>query len=294
VISTPRRRARALPVVAALLVTVGWGLTGIAHADVSSFVLSPKSGPPGTVVTVSGTGCSPGPTNSESSDYVAVQAPTLQLYDKQIRVRKNGSWHGTFKVPSDANAGLAAAVAALCVRDTLPSLSTWYLPQTFTVTAPPTPTTTAPGGTTPTTPTTPTTKKPTGTTPPTHDEGPGPDGGGGPGSTVPVFGGFPPDTSGGNTGGGTDRGGSDGGGSETTRPGTTRAGLNRASRGMPAARAADLSVPRLPGAHVAGASGLGWIAWVLLALVIAAAGAPFWLRRSRRSDEEDGAAVETR
>jgi hypothetical protein len=60
---------------------------------------------------------------------------------------------------------------------------------------------------------------------------------------------------------------------------------------MPAARAADLSVPRLPGAHVAGASGLGWVAWLLLALVVAAAGAPLWLRRSRRSDEDDGAAV---
>jgi len=46
---------------------------------------------------------------------------------------------------------------------------------------------------------------------------------------------------------------------------------------------------------VAGTSGLGWIAWVLLALVIAALGAPFWLRRSRRSDEDDSAAaVETR
>jgi hypothetical protein len=292
VISTPRRRARALPVVAVLLVALGWASTGIARADVSSFALSPTSGPPGTVVTASGTGCSPGSTVSASSDYVAVAAPTLQLYDKQIRVRKDGTWHGTFKVPSDANAGLAAAVAALCVSDTLPSLTTWYVPQTFRVTAPPTTTTTAPGGTTPTTPTT---KKPTGTTPPTQDEGPGPDGGAGPGSTVPVFGGIPPDTSGGNTGGGTARGGSDGGGSATTKPGTTRAGLNRATRGMPAARAADLSVPRLPGAHVAGAGGLGWIAWLLLALVIAALGAPFWLRRSRRSDEDDGAVVvETR
>ncbi|MDQ1510494.1 MAG: hypothetical protein QOG50_2338 [Actinomycetota bacterium] len=290
-----RRRSRAIPVVAAALVALGWCSAGVADAAispfilVSSFTLAPTSGPPGTVVNVSGKDCSPEFTNSASSDYVAIEAPTLQVNDMQIPVHKKGSWHGSFRVPAGASTGVAAPVAALCFTDTLPSLTTWYTPQTFTVTAPAPTTTTRPTTTTPgtTTPTTPTTNKPNGTTPPTRG-GPSPDGGGGSGSTGPAFGGFPPGTSGGNTGGGTDNTGSDNGGAGTTRSSTTKRAAGRTA----AARAADLSVPELPAARVAGASGLGWLSWLLLlALIVATVGTPFWLRRSRRSEDDDTAAV---
>jgi len=276
--NTARRRARAFPAVAAGLVALSWLSTGVAGAAISSaspFAVSPASGPPGTVVNVNGKDCSPGSTNSAASDYVAINAPELQVTDMQVPVHQNGSWHGSFRVPAGSNAGIAAAVAALCVTDTLPSLSTWYMPQTFTVTAPAptTTTTTAPGGTTPTTPTT---KPPTTTTPPTHGGGPSPDGGGAPGSTSPVFGGFPPGPASGNAGGGTGKSGSAPTGSSTAKGRTA------------AARAADLSVPELPSARVAGPRGLGWLSWVLLcALIAGAIGAPLWLRRSRRSVEED-------
>jgi hypothetical protein len=93
-----------------------------------------------------------------------------------------------------------------------------------------------------------------------------------------VFGGFPPDDPGGS------RGGSANGGSATTRPGAIKADVSRATHRPRAARAADLSVPGLPAAQVAGTGGLGWLAWLLvLVLVVSAVGAPFWLRRSRRS-----------
>lgn len=273
-----RRRSRAISVMFAVLVAISWCSAGVARAAITSFTLSPTSGPPGTVVKVSGTDCSPGLTRSASSDYAAVAAPTLKV-SIRIPVGKTGAWHGSFRVPADATSGLETLVVALCVSDGLPLLTTLYTPQTFTVTTPTTttrPTTTTPGGTTPTTPTT---KKPNGITPPTHGGGPSPDGGGGSASTVPVFGGLPPGTSGASTGGGSGK----------ARPGTTKAALNRATA---AARAADLSVPELPAAHVAGASRLGWLSWLLLfALIIAAVGAPLWLRRSRRSDEDDTAAV---
>ena len=276
---TTTSRRRVLPVAAAVLVAAAWGSAGIASAEVSSFTLSPTAGPPGTVVSVSGHDCEPGSTNSAASDYVAVSAPQLHVNDMQVPVHKNGSWHATFRVPADANVGLAAAVGALCVTDTLPSLNTSYAPQTFTVTAPPATTTTAAPGST-TTPTTPTTKKPNSTTTPTHGGTPSSDDGAGPGSTVPYFGGFPPGTSGGTTQGGT------GGTSATAARGAVKAHPTRATR---AARAADLSAPGLPAAHIAGASGLGWLAWVLLlALVSAAVAGPLWLRRSRRPDDAAG------
>ena len=273
VITTPRRPPRAALCYAAALVVIGSWSTGVAGAAPTGFDLSPTSGPPGTVVTASGTGCSPGFTVSAMSDYVLITAPSLQV-SVRAPVARDGSWHRSFTVPADANAGVQVLVFALCVSDGLAVLTALYTPQTFDVTAPPAPTTTTPGGTTPTTKpngsggTTPTT--PGGTSPGNREE---------PGSTVPVFGGFPPDSSGGGDAS-PDRG-SGPGGSATTRPGAIKADVRRAA-GMPAARAADLSAPGLPAARVTASSGLGWLAWLLLAaLVIAAVGAPLWLRRSR-------------
>lgn len=275
--TTTRRRARAVLSCAAILVFVGSWSTGVAEAAITSFDLAPTSGPPGTVVKVDGTACSPGLTVSATDDYVAIAAPGFQV-SMQAPVAANGSWHASFKVPAGANAG-ASPVAALCVSDGLPSLTTVYTPQTFTVTAPPsttTTTTTAPGSST-----TPTTKKPPpGTSPPTHGGTPS-TGDGNPGSTVPGSVVVPPPATSGNTGGGSTTGGS-------AKP-SQRAIKADVSR---AARAADLSAPELPASLVTGAGGLGWLAWLLLvALVVAAVGAPYWLRRSRRPQADDAAAA---
>jgi hypothetical protein len=265
----------------------GMASGGVADAAITGFALSPTSGPPGTVVSVSGTGCSPGLTVSGASDYVTVTAPTLQISTTRIATAANGSWHGSFTVPAGAKGlGLGSLVAAVCTSNALPSLTTLYTPQTFTVTAPP-------AVTTPTTPTTPTTKPhgPGTTTPPTN--GGNPPVRGGPTSTVPVPGGVP-DGSGANPGSGGGNGGSKSGngGSGSARPGPTHIDVQRAAEAS--ARAADLSTPELPAADTAGAGGLGWLAWLLLlALVVAAVGTPFWLRRSREpeaaADAGDGA-----
>jgi hypothetical protein len=275
VVTKAGRRTRAALAGLAAFVAIGSWSAGVADAAItaiSTFDLSPTSGPPGTIVNFSGTACSPGLTRSATSDYVAITAPAFQI-SMQAPVTDNGSWHGSFTVPADAPTGLPSLVLAHCFSDGWPSITTIYAAQTFTVTAPP------PATTTSTTPTT----KPNGsggTTPPTTGEEPGPDGGGG--STVPVVGGFPPDDSGGSRGG-----------SATTRPGAIKADARRATHSARAARAADLSVPGLPAAHVTSAGGLGWLAWLLvLVLVVSAVGAPFWLRRSRRSQADaigDGA-----
>ncbi len=200
-----RTRRRALPLQllapAALLLALGWIWAGSAGAAITSFTLSPTSGPPGTVVNISGAGCSPGLTVSSSSDYVAVSGPTKQA-SMRIPVRANGSWHGSFTVSANATAGtspLGAPVLALCVSDGLPSITTVYTPQTFTITA--APTTTTPRTTNPTTPT-PTTHRPGSTTPPTRRNAPPP---GGTTSTAPVSGGPPPAAPGGSSGGSSGR-----------------------------------------------------------------------------------------
>jgi hypothetical protein len=272
---TTAGRARAVLCCAAALVTVGAWATGVAGAAItaiSSFDLSPTSGPPGTTVNFAGTACSPGLTREAESDYAEITAPAFHV-SMRAPVADNGSWHGSFKVPANAPTGLPSLVLAVCYSDGWPSFTTIYSAQTFTVTAPPSTTTPTTTSTTPTTPTT----KPGGsggTTPPTNGD-PGPGGGNEPGSTAPAFGGFPPDSSGDNTRGG----------AATKPPGTKKADVSRATHR--AARAADLSVPGLPAAQVSGTGGLGWLAWLLvLVLVVSAVGAPFWLRRSRRSQAD--------
>ena len=77
---TARRRVLpGLGLFVALFVVAGWLSAGSAQAAVTPFVLSPTSGPPGTVVHVGGTGCSPGVSLSATSDFVEVTATTLDL-----------------------------------------------------------------------------------------------------------------------------------------------------------------------------------------------------------------------
>jgi hypothetical protein len=276
--------SRVAVVVFAVLAAGWWSFSGPAGAAVLAFALAPTSGPPGTHVAVSGTGCSPGLTLS-ASDFVAVAAPTFGV-TVQRPVEADGSWHGTFKVPADAVAG-DAAVAAVCVTDGLPSLTTLYTPQVFTVTtasattttSQPPPTTT--GGTTPTT-TGGTTPKPGGGSTPTTPGGPPPDTGGGsePSTTVPTSDGVPSGGPNGGPGGG-EAGNKSGAGA---RP--VKADVDRAPRrATPMGRAADLRAPELSAARINDMSELDWLAWTLLiALVVAAVAAPLVLRRIRSRD----------
>jgi hypothetical protein len=213
----------------------------------------------------------------------------------QAPVAANGSWHGSFTVPADAGnlSALGSLVTALCVTDGLPSLATLYTPQTFTVTPPPAttaPTTSTPGTTHPTTPTTkphgPGTTTPVGAPPARGTTTPPPDDG--PGSTLPVTGEIPGASR--PTGSGPDSGGR-GSGSATTHPRSGKVDIARAT--SEGARAADLNVPELPAGHGTRGSGLGWLSWLLvLALVAAAIGTPLWLRRSHPAPVEPADAGE--
>jgi hypothetical protein len=275
--------SRVAVVVFVVLVAAWWSFSGPAGAAVLPFVLAPTSGPPGTHVNFSGTGCSPGLTLT-SSDFVAVAAPTFSV-TVQRPVEADGSWHGSFKVPADAVAA-DAAVAAVCVTDGLPSLTTQYTPQVFTVTTSSPTTTTQPpttttGGTTPTTPGSTTPKAGGGTTPTTRGTPP-PDTGGGsePSTTIPTSEGVP--SGGSNPGpGGGEAGNKSGAGA---RP--IKANVDRATRrATPMGRAADLRAPELSAARINHMSELDWLAWTLLiAFVFAAVAAPLLLRRLRGRD----------
>ncbi|MDP9336790.1 MAG: hypothetical protein M3Q30_26250, partial [Actinomycetota bacterium] len=164
----PRRRGTLGAVVALAVIAVASLATrGVAGAAVQSFSVSPRSGPPGTVVDVSGTACSPGITVTPAQDYVQISS-TMQPLSTNIPVAAGGSWSGSFTVPSNATPA-AGLIFAVCFTNALPSLTTTYTPQGFTVTAnPPTTTTTARN----TLPTTPTTARPTTITPPPTTPGP--------------------------------------------------------------------------------------------------------------------------
>jgi len=272
---------------------VGVGLAGLlagfvagygspaADAAVTAFVLSPHAGPPGTVVQVSGAGCNPGLPGSAQTDFVAVTAAALGVVVK-IPVHANGTWSGDFTVPATASSG-AAEVAPICVSGALPSLTTIYMPQTFTVTAGP-PTT--PGTTTPpagsTTPRTKPSDHPTtvfvpddpsvvvgvpSTNPQVTSDSAGTDGTspGAPGSTA-------------------------GSHATSTAPHAAGNGKRPAAAGSATLEQADL------GSYGASADdgGLGWLSWLLLlALVSAAGGATvlIWRARRTRAAATDGETV---
>ncbi len=251
------------------------GSSGRAGAAVLGFGASPSSGPGGTVVQVSGSGCAPGITLSPAQDHVEISSTALAL-STDLAVAADGSWHGSFTVPANAPA-LPGLVAAVCFTNGLPSLTTIYTPQTFTVTGPllpavPVTTPTLPTlPTTPTLPSTPTTEIAQHST--TTTIGPGRTTTPGSTTTTPGTGtgvGTPSD--GGNGGGGA-RGGSGAGapsGSSVSGParGSSAASPAGAQR---AATAAALENPELTSSTSRGSSGSAWILWlVLLALVIGA------------------------
>jgi hypothetical protein len=214
-----------------------------ASADLlGNFSLSPTSGPPGTVVTVSGTDCSTGLLLT-GQDHVVVTATTLLPTSITVPVQANGSWHGSFTVPAGTPT-LSALVAPVCMTDGL--IPSPYTPRTFTVSSP----------TPPTTP-------PTTATAPRSAGGP-------PGSTTSsttapagTQGGAPPAGSVGST---TPHGATAGG----PPAGPTDAGLQSAIGDALAteAQTAGLQSPSL--AREAGAdraAGLAWLNWLLLAVL---------------------------
>ena len=272
-----------------------------AGAGVNNFSMTPTSGPPGTTVSVSGTGCAPGLLLSSSHDFVAISVATVPPVSKHIAVTANGAWSDTISIPANA-AAASAVVTAACFSGDLQSLLTIYAPQTFTVTQPPAPTTTIanlPRTTSTSPPTSPTgavattTSVATGTTVGTTT---GSATGNATSTTTSPSAGPPanhhPKGGGDSTGGGTT-------GAGPTTPG---AGIGRANppnaaptndawhpnrrRGVneqPSVRAADLGNPTLASTIGGGGPrGLGWLAWLLLLVVCAALGTlgvwMFWWR----------------
>jgi len=282
--SRPRRACRVAGtgVVALLAGFAACYAPPAADAAVTAFTLSPHAGPPGTVVHVSGAGCNPGLLGSPQTDYVSVTAPTLRV-SFRVPVSANGSWSGSFTVPADGGSGSSATVTAVCVSGGFASLTTIYSPQTFTVTAPPA--TTTPGTST-------TRPGSRGTTPGTNRPGhPGtvfvPDY---PSTVVGVPSGnrhVTPGTAG--TGPG-DTGSPAGthATSTTGAPGKTKQPASGGPASLQEANLATLMPARNDGS-------LGWLAaLMLLALVVAAAGASLSIWRARRAREAAAAESEGR
>jgi hypothetical protein len=250
----------------------------------TAFAMSPTSGPGGTEVDVSGTGCAPGLLLSGSLDRVVVSIASAPPTSVSLPVTSGGAWNGTVTVPTDA-AAAPALVTAVCFTDGLQSLLTIYTPKTFTVTAA-APPTTAPGPQPATTVPEPN-RPPPVTQPPGNDSGPTPttEPGDHPPTTRPDGGGPVAGGPGGGSGapGVPEPGGNDGGDAVS--------GAEKAASGRHAGAvsvAADLQAPDLSSAGAAdGGPGLGWIGRLALLLLVAGAVAgALLLRRFRRERSE--------
>jgi hypothetical protein len=286
------RRGGTLGAVAVLAViaATSFATRGVAGATPQSFSVSPSSGPPGTVVEVSGTGCSPGVTVTPAQDYVKVTSTILGL-STDIPVAVDGSWHRFFTVPSNATG--AGLVHAVCFTDGLASLTTTYLPQGFIVTGKPLTTTT----TRTTVPTTPTTARQTTVTPRPPNPGATPPGG--TPTTQPTNGSTPGSPGGGGTpGAGTPGGGGPGGSGISGSTGSTSGGSTSGaiggpygSKAGPTANAAGLREPRLA-SSTSGRSENGslWVLWLLLIALAAGALALLWWWQHREPGESDPAS----
>jgi hypothetical protein len=259
---------------------VGWGTAGVANAGVTTFTMSPGSGTPGTVVHVSGTGCTPGLLASAGTDFVAITATTLDLAFR-APVAADGSWQSSFTVPP-TTLGAGALVTAVCVSSSVRSLLTIYTPQMFTITHVVTPPTVTPAQPSTVAPHPPANGSAPGSTVSDHP-GAG-DGSGapsltlGPGisTTLPLVGAIP--------GAVAIPAGRDGG--SKADPKVYALDQTHTTTARPDAKAATLAPADL-GASLAAdhgaAGGLGWLGWLLVAvLALAVIGAPTWLWRSRR------------
>jgi hypothetical protein len=258
----------------------------------TSFSMAPASGPAGTVVSVSGGGCAPGLLLSSSLDRVVVTMATVPPTTAQIPVSSGGAWSGSITVPAGA-AAAPALVTPVCFSDGLQSLLTIYTPKTFTVTAAAAPTTTTPNDPPPTTLPEQTQQPPVTQPPgghgnnPTSTTKPGathttPPGGGGPIAGVPGGGSSSPGAA---DPGSTDGGSTDGGSGAAPGGKPAAAGHSRAET---VSVAANLQAPDLGGADAPGdGSGLGWIGWLALVLLLGGAVAGGLLFRRYRDSEAE-------
>ncbi|MGO9874880.1 MAG: hypothetical protein ACLPVY_13890 [Acidimicrobiia bacterium] len=250
---------------------------------------------------MSGTGCAPGLLLSSSQDFVEVSATTVPPVSAHVAVAASGAWNDAISIPTNAVAA-PAVVTAVCFSGGLQSLLTIYVPNTFTVTQAPAATTTATDA-----PTTPPTTSPTGGVATTTTNAPATTVGATPTSTT---GNTTSTTTSGSTGGPPKshdpKGGSGTGGTTGTDPSTPGTGSSAGNgpgapfaghasdvshqntghdaKDQSAVRAADLADPTLASTVAGGGSdGLGWVAWLLLAVVCAAVVAlglwMFWWRR---------------
>jgi hypothetical protein len=263
---------RALRPAAALVFTIicafaparGAGAIGLP----TSFHMSPSSGPAGTTVNVSGTGCSPD--LLLESTFVTVEAATVPATSVRMPVHTNGSWSGSFTIP-DSSLAAPAGVSASCVSGGLQSLLTIYMPRMFTVTGNPTPTTLASPLPTPPPSST--------TTPAGNPTDPGPQN---PGTSSSVS--VPHDRiDNGAPGGSGERGNGSGDGRGSTVTGAPRTDDTKSG---PGTRAAELSSPELSVSRTGDGAGLGWLLWILALSVPVGGSALFlWMRRARGPDD---------
>jgi hypothetical protein len=285
----PTRRCLTFAVAVALMLTAGpLRHATVAGAAIQAFSMSPTSGPPGTSVHVSGTGCAPGILLASSQDFVQVSSTTGPT-SSRFAVTTNGSWNGSFVVPANAPAA-PATVTALCFSDALQSLQTIYLPAVFTVTT----------GTSTTVATTPPTTQP-------HAGSTIPGGSGSPGGAPPTAGPGDPGSSpadpvstpgdrtaavfDGNGSGSSNRGGGSSITAEPTTSGTVSTA--RAHRGTNVARAADLNAPSLAASGGKRSAALGWLVWLLLiSALIALVAFAVWIYWTRRHAPAPDAAAE--
>jgi hypothetical protein len=249
-----------------------------ADAAIGPFTVTPASGPPGTPVTVSGSGCSPG-LFSSSSDYVSISSTTLPL-NQHASVSGGGSWSASFTVPQ-GTPGLPALIAVACFTDGLPSLTTIYTPGTFLVTPATPPTSVVPPP--PTSPvTTATTRGTTSTTRASSSTTKAGSKGGGNGSgsssATPGAG-----TSAGRGSGRAAGGAGRGGGSDLVVAGAGSVAAERRS-----GAAAGLRSPELTSDTSTAPGGIGWWWWLVVVLLIGAAvGTTLWVRRRLRADSTE-------
>jgi hypothetical protein len=138
----PARRRAVAVLAATTALLAAWCPAEPAGAAITTFTMSPESGPPGTVVQVRGRGCAPGVLGSADANFVAVSVATFGVVVR-APVKADGRWNGAFTVPASGGGALGspAPVTAACVSTGVASLTTVYTPRSFSVTAVSPPTT---------------------------------------------------------------------------------------------------------------------------------------------------------
>jgi hypothetical protein len=281
---------RALLVVAAVAAMVGLGQAP-SGAAVERVTVTPGSGPPGTVVTVSGSQCSPGLTLDASQDYVRVTVTfvaTSLIASFEAPATAAGNWSGTFTVPAEA-ATLPATITSVCVTNGVPTNPN-YPPANFMVTGAgsATTTTTAPASSSTVPPAT--SALPGGTVASTTTVaavGTGGGGSGGGSSPSSILGGSPhtpatiapngiPST-------GTSASGTLGSSGSTGSAGSTP--IREAATGQSAAAAVGAAFQNISMARRAAdrSTWLQWLPWLLLALLAVTLATLGWCYRALRA-----------